>query len=66
MAQSTIKPFEKLITFLSPTGWFIETKLSLKTGESVVSKTLEFTNLNDLPQDVQDGLKSGELTIKRQ
>lgn len=60
-----MKDFHDVKTFVSPTGWFITTSLSLRKGEKVIKKSVDFTNLNDLPADIKKGIESGELTIQR-
>jgi len=56
--------WSKTTTFTTPTGWFITTNFSLKEGEKTVTKKVDFTELNELPDEIQEGIKSGELTIK--
>lgn len=66
MAQAkAYKAFTSTETFTSPTGWLIQTSLSLKEGATQVKQSTHFVKESSLKdrQDIKDGLESGELTI---
>ena len=53
-------------TFTSANGWHIITTLKLKEGDTSIAKSIDFTNLNDLPDNVRQAIIDGKLTIKVQ
>ena len=54
----------KSTTFTTPTGWHITTKLSHTKGETVVAKSQDFTKLDELPEEIQQGIMDGTLSIE--
>ena len=52
-------------SFTTPTGWHIVTTLSKHKDSNVIKKSVDFNKLEDLPEEIQQGLKDGTLTIQR-
>ena len=66
MAQPTNSvSLDKTTSFTSPTGWHIITSLKLKEGDDTIRKSIDFTNLNELPDDVRQLIIDGKLTISK-
>ena len=59
----TNNKWSKSSTFVTPSGWLITTDLSHTKGESTVLKSKDFTKLDELPDEIQQGLTDGKLTI---
>tara|TARA_R100000655_G_scaffold104028_2_gene150857 strand:- start:1824 stop:2027 length:204 start_codon:yes stop_codon:yes gene_type:complete len=65
MAQPTNSvSLDKTTTFTSPNGWYIVTSLKLKEGDTKIKKSTDFTNLNELPDDIRQLITDGKLTIE--
>tara|TARA_R100001443_G_scaffold63424_1_gene73209 strand:- start:27 stop:233 length:207 start_codon:yes stop_codon:yes gene_type:complete len=66
MAQTYDKngKWSKTTTFTTPSGWHISTSLSHTKGETDVKKSQDFTKLDELPEEIQQGIMDGTLSIK--
>tara|TARA_R110002074_G_C12054666_1_gene620196 strand:+ start:235 stop:435 length:201 start_codon:yes stop_codon:yes gene_type:complete len=66
MPEATKLTLDKASSYTSANGWHIITTLSLKAGDTQIKKSIDFTNLNDLPDDVRKAILDGTLSIVKQ
>ena len=63
--QANTHSLDKTSSFTSPTGWHIITSLKLKEGDDTIRKSVDFTNLNELPDDIRQAIVDGKLSITK-
>jgi|TARA_R100001594_G_scaffold146192_1_gene197302 hypothetical protein len=57
--------WSKSTSFTTPTGWHIVTTYRHQKDSEVVKKSVDFNKLEELPEEIQQGLKNGSLKLER-